>query len=359
MTTLSEIPAAETLPTETPILAGRFPEELAQIFKSFGEPAYRGQQAFRRINRHLTNRLEEFTEFPKALREKLESAHVLPELHHTASSREESGTEKHVFETGIDKRDGAGKKVEAVWIVSGKRRTACISSQIGCTLNCSFCATGTLKFRGNLKAWEIVEQAYALMRGKSERLTNIVFMGMGEPFYNYEEVIRAAKILNHPEGLGLSARHITISTAGVVPGIARFTEERQPFNLAISLNHPDPEGRRQIMDVAERFDLEELLDSIRRYAREMRRRVTFEYIMIPDVNMGEENARKLIRIARSLRSKINLIPLNTTLQGWRRPTEEEGLEFQRMLIEGGVPAFNRGSPGRTINGACGMLALQS
>lgn len=359
MTNVTHSRVTDAPPSEPPILAGRFPEELSQIFKNFGEPAYRGLQAFRRINHHLTNRIEEFSEFPKALREKLENAHVLPELKHTASTREESGTEKHVFETGTDKRDGAAKKVEAVWIVSEKRRTACISSQIGCTLNCSFCATGTLKFRGNLKAWEIVEQAYALMRGKSERLTNVVFMGMGEPFYNYEEVIRAAKILHHPDGLGLSARHITISTAGVVPGIERFTDERQPFNLAISLNHPDPDGRRQIMDVAERFDLDRLLDAIRRYAREMKRRVTFEYIMIPDVNMGSENARKLIKIARSLRSKVNLIPLNTTLQGWRRPTEEEGLEFQRMLIDGGVPAFNRGSPGRTINGACGMLALQS
>ncbi|MBL8022372.1 MAG: 23S rRNA (adenine(2503)-C(2))-methyltransferase RlmN, partial [Leptospirales bacterium] len=149
----------------------------------------------------------------------------------------------------------------------------------------------------------------------------------------------------------------TISTAGVVPGIDRFTEERQPFNLAISLNHSDPEGRLEIMDVTEKYSLEALLQSVRNYSRQMKRRVTFEYVMIPDKNMGRENLKKLIDITRSVDSKINLIPLNTNLHDWRRPSDEEMVEFQEGLRRAGVLAFNRGSPGRKVGGACGMLAL--
>ncbi|MCE9599558.1 MAG: radical SAM protein, partial [Spirochaetia bacterium] len=157
----------------------------------------------------------------------------------------------------------------------------------------------------------------------NDRLTNVVFMGMGEPFYNYDQVIKAAQLLHDQEGLGLGARHITISTAGVVPGIDRFTEERQPYNLAISLNHSDPDGRLEIMDITEKYSLDELLQSVRHYSRVMKRRITFEYVMIPDKNMGRENLRKLIDITRSVDSKINLIPLNTNLHDWRRPSDEE------------------------------------
>ncbi|MCB1170134.1 MAG: radical SAM protein, partial [Leptospiraceae bacterium] len=198
-----------------------------------------------------------------------------------------------------------------------------------------------------------------IMHLRQERITNVVFMGMGEPFHNYDNVIRAARILNHPEGLHLSARHITISTAGVVPAIHRFIDERQPFNLAISLNHPDPEKRKPLMDVTEKHSLPELLQAARRYTTELRRRITFEYIMIPGQNMESDDLQKLIRIARKLRCKINLIPLNTTLQGWRAPTATEMMDFQNALRDAGILAFNRGSPGKDVDGACGMLALRS
>ncbi|MBI3394866.1 MAG: radical SAM protein [Spirochaetia bacterium] len=339
------------------ILKGRTPDELRSMFKDMGLPEYRGAQAFKRINRHLARTADDITEFPKDLRTRLAELEAMPVIDRVESSRDTDGTEKFVFQCGIDRRDSEPKRVEAVWIVSDTRRTACISSQAGCTLNCAFCATGTLKFRGNLPAWQILEQAYELIRVRGEALSNVVFMGMGEPFYNYDNVIRAARILNHPEGLHLSARHITISTAGVIPGIERFIEERQPFNLAISLNHPDAGERASIMDVDERFPLNDLLKVVRRYGQETRRPVTFEYVMIPDVNMGAANAAKLIKIARSMKCKINLIPLNTTLHGWRRPLPEEADAFQMQLVRAGVRAFNRGSPGRQVGGACGMLAL--
>lgn len=340
------------------ILKGKSLHELEDFFVGIGEPKFRAKQAFRRINKHLASSLDEFTEFPKALREKLAEMGALPAPRIAESSLEESGTEKFIFDLEPGPR-GRDRKVEAVWIVSDRRKTICISSQIGCTLNCSFCATGTLPFLGNLEPWEILDQVYELIRRRGERNTNVVFMGMGEPFHNYDNVLKAARILNHPDGLQLGARHITISTAGVLPSIEKFIAAKEPFNLAVSLNHADPERRGEIMDVDRKYPMEKLLDACRRYTRALDRRITFEYVMIPDVNMGPVNAKRLIKIGRSVRCKINLIPLNTGLQGWRRPNPEEIADFQDMLLDAELPVFNRGSPGRSINGACGMLALQS
>jgi 23S rRNA (adenine2503-C2)-methyltransferase len=259
----------------------------------------------------------------------------------------------------VPSRNESRKRIfEAVWIVSEDRRTACISSQAGCSLNCSFCATGTLPFVGNLTAWEIIDQVYDLMHLRQEPITNIVFMGMGEPFYNYDEVMKAADILHDPEGLNLGARHITISTAGVVPKIHQFIDEERPYNLAISLNHPDKQNRKTVMDIDERYPLEELLDSARRYTRELSRPITFEYVLIPEINMSSDHLEQLIAIARSVKCKVNLIPLNTALNGWSRPTVEQVSAFQAGLRHAGILAFNRGSPGKEVDGACGMLALR-
>jgi 23S rRNA (adenine2503-C2)-methyltransferase len=339
-------------------LKGKFPEELALEFKEMGLPAYRGKQAFMRIYRHRATSIDEFTEFPKELREAL--APAFRSLSMVERSHAPGGTEKFIFEYSPEgEKSSRFRSFESVWIVSKERRTACISSQSGCTLNCAFCATGTLPFSGNLEAWMIVDQVYELMHARpGERLTNVVFMGMGEPFHNYDNALRAAHILNHPHGLALGARHITLSTAGVVPMIHRFIEEKQPFNLAISLNHPDPEQRSQIMDIDLKYPLEELLDAARRLNRELHRPVMFEYVMIPEKNMDASSLKRLIQIARRVHCKINLIPLNTNLQGWRRPTDEEVAEFQQGLRSAGILAFNRGSPGREVNGACGMLAFQ-
>lgn len=339
-------------------LKGKFPEELAEEFRQMGEPAYRGKQAFMRIYRHRATSIEEFTEFPKALRESL--APAFKTLRMLERSHAPEGTEKFIFDYAPDgEKHSRFRSFESVWIVRKNRRTACISSQSGCTLNCAFCATGTLPFAGNLEAWMIVDQVYNMMLSRpDEVLTNIVFMGMGEPFHNYDNALRAAHLLNHPHGLALGARHITLSTAGVVPAIHRFIDEKQPFNLAISLNHPDPEQRKDIMDIDAKYPLNELIDAARRLNRELRRPVMFEYVMIPEQNMDAANLKRLIQIARRVNCKINLIPLNTNLQGWRRPTEAEVEEFQLALRQAGILAFNRGSPGREIDGACGMLSFQ-
>ncbi len=356
-------------------LKGKSLSELETLFGELGEPKFRAKQAFRRVNKHLATSLDDFTEFSKDLRVKLTELNALPELPVRHSSRDEYGTEKIVFDTGRDRRRDAeendARLVEAVWIIPppGKagapdsekkaRKTVCISSQSGCTLNCSFCATGTLPFLGNLPPWMIVEQVYELIRRRGEMNTNVVFMGMGEPFHNYDNVIKAARLLHHPEGLNIGARHITISTAGVVPSIERFIQDREPFNLAISLNHPDPKQRAEIMDVDKKHPLEKLISVARKFTKSLDRRITFEYVMIPGVNMSDDHLAKLIKIGRSVRCKINLIPLNTTLMGWRRPSENEVVEFRSRLLDAGLTVFNRGSPGKDIDGACGMLALKT
>ncbi|HEX2464835.1 MAG TPA: 23S rRNA (adenine(2503)-C(2))-methyltransferase RlmN [Thermoanaerobaculia bacterium] len=363
-------------------LGGMEPAELEAFFADLGEPRYRATQVFRRIHHHRARALDEWSELPLGLRARLASAGVVDRLEVVERARGEDGTEKVILALpAVSLGDARGKsgpsgarEIEAVWIPGGDRRTVCISSQVGCSLDCSFCATGTLRFRGNLEPWQIVDQVYALERLRGERASNVVFMGMGEPFHNYERVMRAAHLLHHPEGAHLGARHITISTAGVTPGVERFTAEKEPWNLAISLNHPDPEARAVIMPITVRHPLPELLDAARRYTVERRRRITFEYVMMPGVNMGRREVEQLTAIGRSMRCKINLIPLNTApeassggraapampaaISGSRRPTAEEAHSFHRALVDAGLQVFDRGSPGREVEGACGMLALR-
>ncbi|MCB1175517.1 MAG: 23S rRNA (adenine(2503)-C(2))-methyltransferase RlmN [Leptospiraceae bacterium] len=340
-------------------LNGASINELERLFQDLGEAKFRALQAFRWINRHQADNFDEFSDFSKSLRERLKELPLLPKLKILGSEKDKDGTEKYLFEVPPLSERAQPRQIEAVWIVADNRRTICISSQIGCTLNCTFCATGTLPFYGNLPAWAIVDQVYAIMRHRSERPTNIVFMGMGEPFHNYQNVIKAARILHHPEGMHLGASHITISTAGVIPSIEKYIHDKEPFNLAISLNHPDPAGRLAIMDVTKKHPLDKLLKTLRQYTRERDRKITFEYVMIPDQNMDRDAVQKLIKLARSVRCKINLIPLNTTLGGMRRPSMQEADEFYQALLDAGLTVFNRGSPGRNVNAACGMLALQA
>jgi 23S rRNA (adenine2503-C2)-methyltransferase len=343
------------------------PAELETFFAGLGQPRYRASQVFRRIHHHRARDLDEWSELPRGLRAQLAEAGVVARLEVVERARGEDGAEKVILALpepptaaggGRGARPGRAREIEAVWIPDGARRTVCVSSQAGCSLDCVFCATATLEFRGNLEPWQIVDQVYALERLRDERASNVVFMGMGEPFHNYDRVLRAAHLLRHAEGAGVGARHITISTAGVTPGVERFTAERQPFNLAISLNHPDPEGRAAIMPITLRHPLPELLEAARRYTAERRRRVTFEYVMMPGVNMGRREVVQLAAIGRSMRCKLNLIPLNTAIAGSRRPTAEEARAFRRELNEAGLDVYDRGSPGRQVEGACGMLALR-
>lgn len=334
---------------------GKPVSELEEYLISIGEPKFRAKQIYNGIYKNRYSSFSEFTTFSKPFQAKLSEISDLTSLTKKEDRLATDGTRKFTFLTL------EGKEIEAVWIPSGDggRKTICISSQAGCTLNCKFCATAKLPFQGNLKDHEIVDQILQVEKEVSDRATNVVFMGMGEPFHNYANVMRAASILNDQDAFGIGAKRITISTSGVVNGIYKFIREKRPFNFAISLNHPDPSGRLEIMDITEKFPLEELLDAAREFTRELRRRITFEYVMIPGVNMEASHARQLVKIARSLDCKINVIPLNTEFFGWRRPSDSEVQSFVKLLEPAGVPILNRRSPGKEIGGACGMLALQS
>lgn len=340
------------------ILKGASIGELQKIFESMGEPKFRAKQAFRRINKHMLTSIDEFSDFSKSLRDNLSQLDPLPRINIKSSKISVDGTQKYLLEIPALTSHSKPRFIEAVWIVAGQRNTLCISTQIGCTLNCTFCATGTLPFYGNLPAWVITEQVYEIARNRGLTPDNIVFMGMGEPFHNYENTIKAARILNHPDGLKIGAHHITISTAGVIASIEQYIRDKEPFNLAVSLNQCDTNKRQKIMDVNKKNPLDKLLKTLREYTKARDKKITFEYIMIDQVNMEPEDIQKLIKIGRSVRSKINLIPLNTNLAGMKRPNPDKAHEFYEKLLEAGLTVFNRGSPGRDINGACGMLALQ-
>lgn len=342
---------------EIPVLKGKTKKELEEICVSLGLEKYRAAQIYTGIYKNRYTNLDQFTTLSKEVREKLKEHTLYPEIELGRDlASKEDGTRKFTFYVGEN------KEIEAVWIPSGDggRKTICISSQIGCTLNCKFCATGLLEYKGNLHTWQILDQVLQVERLVGDRATNIVFMGMGEPMHNYFSVMKAAHILRDQDGFGLGALRITISTAGVTTGINRFIENKEPFNFAISLNHPNPNSRSSVMDVNDKHPLEKLIESAKRFTKELDRAITFEYVMIPDVNMGRDNAERLAKISRSVnKCKINVIPLNTDFTGWRRPTDDEVKDFvMHLKAKTTAPILNRRSPGRDINGACGMLALK-
>lgn len=336
------------------VLKGLSKQKLEDFVASIGENKYRAKQLYLGLHKNRFSDFQEFSNLSKDFRIKLENMASIPKIQLQKNLKSSDGTQKMIYDVGN------GFKVETVWIPSndGKRKTICISSQVGCTLACSFCATGLLEFKGNLKTWQIIDQVIQTEKLVGDKASNIVFMGMGEPMHNYSAVINAAHIFHDSETFNFGAKRITISTSGVIPGIERFIKNMEPFNFAISLNHANPNTRSSIMNIDKKYPLEKLLETAKKFTKVLKRRITFEYIMIPDVNMGRENANRLIKIARSMDCKINLIPLNTNFNGWKRPTEEEISDFMGILKDANILVLNRQSPGKDIHGACGMLSLR-
>jgi 23S rRNA (adenine2503-C2)-methyltransferase len=240
------------------------------------------------------------------------------------------------------------------------RRTICVSTQVGCAYGCKFCASGLEGFSRNLRPNEIVDQIIAVERESGEKIDNIVFMGMGEPLANFENLMRAIRIINAPWGLGVGARHITLSTSGLAPQIRELAEEPLQIRLAVSLHGATDEVRNQIMPVNRRYNIETLLDACVYYASRKKQRLTFEYILIAGVNDAEEQAHLLAQHARRLSAKINLIPYNT-VQGlsWSRPSEQRQENFLSILRKHDVAATLRREKGHDIEAACGQLRLQT
>lgn len=341
------------LPTESVTLLDITPAEarrqVAAWVEHQGLPSYRTSQILPRLWQRPVATWEDATELPREVRAALDTRFPLPRLILDTRRDSRDGTRKYLW------RLADGEAIESVLIPSGSRRTLCISSQVGCALGCRFCATGRMGFRRNLAAWEIVAQVRALvLEDPAETPTNIVFMGMGEPLLNWPAVDTALTILNQPEGFGIGARHITVSTVGILPGLALLARRPEQFRLAISLHAGDSATRASLMPVERKYDLAAVLTAARAFTR----RVTFEYVLIAGVNDGDEDASALTTLARPLAAMVNLLPLHPGGDRSLTPSDPRRLqEFADRLRAGGVEAVVRRSRGLDIEAACGQLRV--
>tara|TARA_B100000029_G_scaffold305005_1_gene297889 strand:- start:962 stop:1996 length:1035 start_codon:yes stop_codon:yes gene_type:complete len=269
-------------------------------------------------------------------------------------SSKTQATVKFLFET-LD-----NKFIETVSMIEKNRHTVCISSQIGCTLNCDFCDTGKMGLFRNLSSGEIIDQLIFVRKEIETPITNVVFMGMGEPFYNYENVMDAADIFHHPKGFNLSSSKITISTAGVLPEITKFVNEKRKYNLAISLNASNNINRTQIMPINKKWNIKEIVKSGTLYSNQKNKNIMFEYVLIKDINDSKDNAEELSNLLKGTFSKINLIPYNETKGKYKRPSTESINSFVKILDEkkDRYQVLVRWSKGQDIEAGCGQLATQ-
>jgi 23S rRNA (adenine2503-C2)-methyltransferase len=325
-------------------------DALLVAFRELGEPSYRAEQVLRRLWVNPVASFDAITELPIALRQALAARFELPRLTLAVRQSSVDGTEKFLF-TLAD-----GQSIETVAIPDGDRMTFCISSQAGCALACAFCATGAMGFQRNLSVHEIAGQVRELaMLTPPVRATNIVFMGMGEPMMNWKAVSPTLTILNSPEGFGIGARHITVSTVGVLPGIIALGERPEQFRLAISVHAPNDELRQELMPVNTKYPLADVIDA----ARAFDRRVTFEYVMLGGVNDSRDNAQELAELARDCKAFVNLIPLHPGGGLGFTPTKRDNIQQFANWIRGyNVEVAIRRSRGLDISAACGQLRVE-
>jgi 23S rRNA (adenine2503-C2)-methyltransferase len=332
----------------------------AALLQAYELKPYRAKQLYRAACKELAPTLEAVTTLPKDARERLAAGgftfeSVEPVTVLRSSDRQ---TTKGLF------RLAGGSEVEAVLMEHyGGRSTVCVSSQAGCAFKCAFCSTGQAGFTRHLKATEIFDQARFFARElatRDKKITNVVFMGMGEPLHNYDAVMQAVALLNDPQGFGLGHRHITISTVGVVPRIDRFADEGLQVNLAISLHAPSDEQRARIMPVNRKWPLAELMAACERYVEKTNRKLLFEYVMLEGVNDDDATARALAKLMRRHLYHVNLIPYNSTPDAeFQGSTAERIWEFAAILDRAGVQTTVRASMGRDIAAACGQLRAET
>lgn len=347
-------------------LLGKSKEELKAYCAGLGEPGYRGGQIYHALYRERKFDFAAMSNLPAALRARLgeEAAITLPEVTRRYESKD--GSVRYLLRLPAEGervpiRSGQEAVLEAVYMPSEGRQTICISTQAGCAVDCKFCLTAQLGLVRNLTAGEILAQALIPMeehKAKLEPQTNVVLMGQGEPLLNYEAVMAAVRILLDPEGMGLAAKHVTLSTSGIVPGIERLGKEKVRPRLAISLNASNDEQRDELMPVNRKYPLGMLLEACRNYPLRPWEQLTFEYVLLGGVNDAPEDARRVARLLAPLKAaKVNLIPWNPGELPYREPAAERIEEFRRILSEKGVAVFVRLSRGRDVMAACGQLAL--
>lgn len=325
--------------------------ELSLYLKNIGERSFRAKQIAEWLYKKCAQSFDAMSDLPETLRQRLKADflfHVPDSLKQHVSS---DGTEKIVFRLRDD------HLVETAVIPVEDRCTVCVSTQVGCKFGCLFCASGIGGWQRDLSVAEIIGQVCHARHIHPERpVTHVVFMGIGEPFDNYDHVMQAARTMNAKEGLGIAARHITISTCGVVPGIERFANEAIQIELAISLHAPNDKLRRQIMPVARKYPLDVLIAACRKYCEITNRQITFEYVLIKDLTCTPEAARELGTLLKGLICKINLIPCNPVPElGYKAPSDQDVKAFRGYLTERGIHHTLRKERGSDIAAACGQL----
>ncbi|KPK96332.1 hypothetical protein AMJ80_00645 [bacterium SM23_31] len=327
-------------------------EELISYINNIGEKPYRARQIFEWIHRHHVSNFSEMTNLPKVLQHRLAKIASVSCLSITEELYQDS-VRKFLFMLSD------GLYIETVFLPENSRKTICVSSQVGCALKCTFCATGLMGFSRNLTAGEIVDQLLTVSRITGEKMTNVVFMGMGEPFLNYENVIKAAGIINDKRGYGIGARHITISTVGLVDKIVRFLAEGHKFKLAVSINAGSEAVRRTLMPISKKFPLEDLKKVISTALRGNSRLMTLEYVLLKDVNDSDSEIEALTAFIKSLPVKINLIPLNSINAEYKPPSEHRIREIYQKIRSSGIQVNVRKSLGNNIKAACGQLFVKN
>ncbi len=332
-------------------------EELTQLLAGEGEKPFRAKQVFHWAYERKVSDWDQMTDLNKALRAKLKEKFSLFSItqRNIQESKDEETT-KFLWELSD------GKLVESVLICSKERRTVCVSSQVGCPARCAFCASGKEGLLRNLTAVEIFEQVYQIdcfLHRKGERVSHVVFMGMGEPFENYDNVLKAIHLLNDPSRLNLSQRRITVSTVGVIDGILRFMKENLKVNLVLSLHAPNQHLRKKIIPYARKYPLEDIMRAMVAFARESKRDITYEYTLIEGINDLPEHAEELGVLLKGQQCTVNLIPYNPVAGlSLKRPEKEIIEEFRRILSSFEIVTTWRYTKGKDIAAACGQLALQ-
>ncbi|HTF23256.1 MAG TPA: 23S rRNA (adenine(2503)-C(2))-methyltransferase RlmN [Candidatus Limnocylindria bacterium] len=367
-------------------LLGKSKDELREFCAALGEPAFRGAQIYHALYSERKFDVAQITNLPAVLRERLskEVRITLPEVKQRFASTDGSvrylfglgaaGEQKEFNTEDTEGAENAEKSArekasslskpasaEAVFMPSEGRQTICVSTQAGCAVDCHFCLTAQLGLIRNLTAGEILAQVLLPLDEHKAQLapqTNIVLMGQGEPLLNFEPVMAAVRIMLDPEGLGISAKHVTLSTSGIVPGIERLAQEKVRPKLAISLNASNDEQRDALMPINKKYPLSVLMNACKEYPLRTWEHLTFEYVMLGGVNDAAQDARHVVRLLAPLKSvKVNLIPWNPGELPYRESSPERIEEFRRILVERGVPTFARYSRGRDVMAACGQLAL--
>jgi 23S rRNA (adenine2503-C2)-methyltransferase len=327
-------------------------QELKDFITPFGKERYRSLQVLRWLYQKGVHSFDEMTNLSNKFRQDLSKVSYISTLPPLDVEQAKDGTKKFLFQLED------GNRIESVLIPDKKRLTLCLSTQVGCALGCRFCLTGKMGWKRDLMVSEILNQILAVRETLTDKtsITNIVLMGMGEPLINYKNTLKAIELMTNPDAFKFSSRRVTLSTAGLLPGLEQLSKEKIPFRLAISLNASDEETRSHLMPINRRYPLKKVLEACRNFPLRPRTRITFEYVLVESVNDSPQDAKRLLKILKGIPSKVNLIPLNEAPGiPFKRPPEEKIKRFQEILMQGGLTVIIRTSKGAEISAACGQL----